>query len=321
MFEIDLFNEEVIKFFEERKSKNNLDKIDRYSRAKLRDLFLIRLAKGELEKDKPTLTEIFNPVNSNETLELAIKRGEDKFRPLQDFMKEKTTRPKDSVIELLSILIDFEPRPFSEWRKLNYSKNEEVEIEETHEITTGVGIVQNENEFLNESVERSVSGGIKKIYDSKETSDSRQETSQRIIGQILTKKNRRLIYLSAGTIFTIGLIYVTYLINPKQCMLWNEDHYIEVDCAGQTNLLAVQKVPLDQERLNNFKKIMRPDTLSAKHVNKVWYSKIDHKVDFFTSSGFHPEHPDRSLKAATEHILTKYAGDSARIASQNNETR
>jgi len=41
--------------------------------------------------------------------------------------------------------------------------------------------------------------------------------------------------------------------------------------------------------------------------NKVWYSKIDSEVEFFTKPGFHPLHKDKPLKPATSYIIEKYS--------------
>ncbi|MNN94928.1 hypothetical protein D3C81_2136440 [compost metagenome] len=67
-------------------------------------------------------------------------------------------------------------------------------------------------------------------------------------------------------------------------------------------------IALDQNKLENFQKINSKDTLGMEDVGKVWYSKIGNEVEFFTSSGKHPVHINRSLKAATEHIITTWAG-------------
>ena len=115
MFEIDLYNKEVIKAYLERKSAKELNGIESMSRANLRNLLLRRLANGELKEDIATLNDIFNPFHKYHTLEGAIKKEEDKFRPLQYFFTQKTNKPSDNAIKLLAILIDFQPRSMNEW--------------------------------------------------------------------------------------------------------------------------------------------------------------------------------------------------------------
>lgn len=42
----------------------------------------------------------------------------DKFKPLVNFMKGKTTKTDPKNIELLAWLIKFEPRPYQKWNRL-----------------------------------------------------------------------------------------------------------------------------------------------------------------------------------------------------------
>ena len=80
-------------------------------------------------------------------------------------------------------------------------------------------------------------------------------------------------------------------------------------------------IPLDRDRLENFQKIQRLDTLNLEDVNKVWYSKVNNEVEFFTAPGLHPEHQERGLKLATKYIIEKYAmGIDDDIESQQNKS-
>ncbi|MCS3557270.1 MULTISPECIES: hypothetical protein [unclassified Sphingobacterium] len=117
--------------------------------------------------------------------------------------------------------------------------------------------------------------------------------------------NRRTTYLSAGAVIIATVIGIYYWVN-KECMCWNGIRYIEVEC--RDNKQPNQIIGLNEDKLNNFEKIMKPDTLTKADVGKVWYSKIDNEVEFFTHSGKHPIHINKSLKAATEHIINTWAG-------------
>lgn len=117
--------------------------------------------------------------------------------------------------------------------------------------------------------------------------------------------NRRTTYLSAGAVIIATVIGIYYWAN-KECMCWNGIRYIEVEC--RDNKQPNQIIGLNEDKLHNFEKIMEPDTLSKADVGKVWYSKIDNEVEFFTHAGHHPVHNKKSLKAATEHIINTWAG-------------
>ena len=112
-------------------------------------------------------------------------------------------------------------------------------------------------------------------------------------------------YPYGGLILVIIVIVIFSFIN-KECMCWNGIKYIKVDCRDNTQ--SNQIVGLNEDKLHNFEKIMEPDTLSKADVGKVWYSKIDNEVEFFTHAGHHPVHNKKSLKAATEHIINTWAG-------------
>ncbi|MFD2902550.1 hypothetical protein [Sphingobacterium anhuiense] len=113
-------------------------------------------------------------------------------------------------------------------------------------------------------------------------------------------------YPYGGLILVIITIAIFSFIN-KECMCWNGIKYIKVDCRDNTQ--SNQIIGLNEDKLNNFEKIMKPDTLTKTDVGKVWYSKIDNEVEFFTHAGHHPILTRKSLKAATEHIIRTHSGN------------
>ncbi|WP_419869422.1 hypothetical protein [Chryseobacterium sp. CT-SW4] len=88
-----------------------------------------------------------------------------------------------------------------------------------------------------------------------------------------------------------------------KCMYWNEDHYQEVSCDDKN--IAGTPVALDRDMLIKFRKITFPDTLTERSIDKVWYLKSDNKLEFFTSSGYHPTKKAK-LKKLSKYILDKY---------------
>ncbi len=63
---------------------------------------------------------------------------------------------------------------------------------------------------------------------------------------------------------------------------------------------------MDTMLVAHFRKITTPDTITLKALGHVWYSKIDGKVEFFTSDGANPEHPEKELRQATRYMIKKY---------------
>jgi len=94
------------------------------------------------------------------------------------------------------------------------------------------------------------------------------------------------------------------LLSSKQCMYWNHDHYEAISCS--VDLKDTLSVALDPDKVEKFKKIMKPDTLTRYAIGRLWYSKINNEVEFFTAPGHHPKHIERTLKPVTYTIIKNY---------------
>lgn len=325
-----LFKKEVISCYEDRRSQGKLSvELENPSPAKLRSYILARYLRGDLQSDSDTLAEIFNPNRRHAELETAIEKFEtDKLRALQYLMIGRTSEPKEIFVKLLAIAIDFQPRPFQKWREAYEAKktlgNPQVDAHETADNPP-------ENEQINPTAEEIEHDEI--IYEQKETTTAVEKQTESPVEQenktikkqpIKTKifrpffvgKNRFIFRSVAFMLLITGTFTTIYLLTPKQCMCWIEDRYIAVDCSDKSQTTPVIAL---NENIENFKKIMRPDTLTEAYANRVWYSKINHEVEFFTTagSGFHPLTKNRSLKVATSHILEKYAGSNANAIQPN----
>lgn len=136
-------------------------------------------------------------------------------------------------------------------------------------------------------------------------------TFLRVNNPIIPRQNRSSLYGLGGIILIIGIFSIISFSQTKQCMCWLGERYEKVSCKDKT--VTSKIIALNEEKFYNFKKIMRPDTLTVHDVNKVWYSKINNRVEFFTGSGMHPIHDHRSLKAATKYIIEQYAGKNSDI--------
>lgn len=92
----------------------------------------------------------------------------------------------------------------------------------------------------------------------------------------------------------------------KNCMYWDQNEYKLTDCNEENFVLNV--IPKDNIQIKYFKRITRKDTLTVENaLGKIWYSKGNGKVEFFTMDGVDPENK-KELKPATEYIIRKYSG-------------
>lgn len=238
--------------------------------ARLKRYCLQLLAERPAMTDEPVLRMFFGPLREGDQLEDAIRRFDiDRFRPLIRFLNGETGDTDEKNIKLLAWLIDFEPRPYERWRENRRAPETESEKGEQP------------------------GGGI--VVDPPASPSPSRPTNK-------MKKWAGWVALVASALVAV---YLWHRPSEPQCMYWHEDRYLAVDCAQ--DIAGANAIARDNHLLENFRKITNTDTLTLDHVNRVWYSKIDNVVEFFTAPGMHPVRPDRSLKAATAYIITEYA--------------
>ena len=84
-------------------------------------------------------------------------------------------------------------------------------------------------------------------------------------------------------------------------MYWIGNEYKRVSCSekhGDTLIVA-----LDTFRLQHFKKINDPDTITANAIGSVWYIKVNGKMECFTAGGDYPLDPNRKVKPITLYMI------------------
>lgn len=94
------------------------------------------------------------------------------------------------------------------------------------------------------------------------------------------------------------------LARQQECMYWSGDHYEPAFC--DEIIPGKEVIALNEEKLATMKKITRTDTLGEGNaLEKVWYSKNNGEIEFFTAPGLHPE-TGKTLKPVTKYIIEKY---------------
>jgi len=281
------------------------------SPANLRHYSRERLEQNLTNEDLAVLAAYYGSTNKHEDISLTIKKTDnDKLRPLQNFLNGRTTNANEITTKLLAILIDFQPRPFN--RKY-WTDNVNPESSGEY-IDTEIGSDYEENSPSEENIEEVLfpppikeenqnnptqETDVEKTEEAKKT--ERPYFQSKIINWLKEKKHQLFIAAPATLVLSLSS---GYFMTKKDCMCWNGEKYVEVNCKDKQHANSV--IALDIEKLNSFQKIMREDTLSNKDIGKIWYSKINHEVEFFTNAGHHPVHNNRSLRAATAHIIQNY---------------
>lgn len=242
------------------------------SRANLRNLCIERFKESSNTDDLNTF-KIFMGFEFKPELKNRLKEETDRFRVIENFLKGSTDSNDIETINLSAILVDFAPRPFLKFVK--YSKGGEKDVEVSEALKNN----ENSNTIFLEQ--------------------KRNKTS---------KKKLTLLILGITALFSVSYTIKDLLLPGKECMQWQNDQYVEVDCQEQINSLYSSSaiVPFD-ENTSMLRKLQVSDTTTFYKGGKaiIWYCKVDGLPEFFDRPGFHPI-TGKGLKPITDYIIDKY---------------
>jgi hypothetical protein len=250
--------------------------------AQLRNLCL-RISENGLSKMDESTFRLFFKAKDDEKLGRAIDNfGTGKLKSVISFLKGEKNSESPTRIELASIIIDFNPRPFNKYR-LNGGVNNITAIE--------ISPVEDQNVIVSNT-------------------DDLEEFNN---NEVITEDNNTIKKIAVFSMILLSLFFMGYTIKDlsfptKECMQWEKNHYEAVDCSsekvgiGQLDLV----VPINEETL----KLEKLDSKAALVFFKndkpiVWYSKTDGVIELFNQSGFDPE-SEKPLKPITDYIIHKY---------------
>lgn len=342
------FQEAVFSRYLELKKNNQLPFSEKSPSTKDLKLWCLEVyEKGLAAEDEKVFVKFFVTKPAEQQLGSCLFNfPNDKFRAMKNFLEGKTkSNPDRNIIKLLAVLLDVQPRPYQSnsseqnpylkdvitHRAQNTESRESIVTPEVEAILTNeeprlmsATEPQDTNSAqIDSNIERNNAVAPETQYarqlpiqgttlqpDTMADTRAMPPRSGSRKGSTATQKSKRnkINLIAAGiTILIVSLMAYSY--TPKDCMSWNGERYIAVDCQDKTQRYLV--LGLDEDKLDDFQKINRIDTLGAKDVGHIWYSKINHEIEFFTAPGFHPVHQHRSLKAATAYIFETYAGANA----------
>jgi hypothetical protein len=281
---IDMFldyQQAVIETYQRKKASNDLSPfLIHPTPANIRDACLSLIKNGIKKKDENILNGFVEARADRAGYVQAFENCDiDKFRPLVNFLKNPRINTAKINVELLAFLIDHEPRPWV--------------LGTTYPVRESAAATEGEERIVKDETEVVLLGTS---VPAKEAEPSVRK------GQ--GKKRKFLIVMGIAALCVCGYyIGDTTFRGNESCMYWSEDHFEKISCnekVPNTTMIA-----FDEYRFNNFKKIMRPDTLDYTAIGKVWYAKSKGKYEFFTSDGIHPVNPNLELKRITDYIISK----------------
>lgn len=296
------YKREVILAYEKKKKEGTLPrKLASYTTANLKAECLNVFHNRYSEKDSETFKSLFGERDSGEEYVKRIKaEGPDKFKPLDNFLKGKVGTPKEITIELLAWFIDFEPRPYksgdiyvlvkSEWESAN-----------TQTIQTPLPVPVSEPAPV--SIQPENPQGETQPKESELLSVLPIDAQISNIGYlgIPVKFYKGIIAFFAAVIIIVG----SYFIYDKpQCMYWDGEQYQSIDCDQKVDGATI--VALDTFRLAHLKRIKNIALITRNDIGKIHYSKINGKVEFYTTGGENPADSRKRLLPMSEHMYVEY---------------
>lgn len=244
-------------------------------------------------EDVATLRQFCELDEEHGDLERAVRTFDiDKFRPLSIFLQKEDRNPERRTIELLAWLLNFSPRPYQ--LNTDYST---IELD-CREVETSDEDLADIDEGETDTI-RGGSGDRAAVGTARPDLSSRVSASnfKNFWSGVHTKR-------LAGGVCLAFIAILLAILWPAKCMYWSGVQYESADC--DQKLPYIPTLPADQYKINYFKQITRPDTITREHISKVWYWKINGKLELYTHYGEHPEYPGKYLKPLTKYMYEEY---------------
>ncbi len=267
--------------YEEEKTKNYSGYLAKPSPAQLKNLCDILKKKNTSKIDQEIISSFYSTIGFDI----------DKFRPIGNFFSGKTQAPSHDILDMMALLVDFEPRPLGKFLEKNNQQSEEdikskIVTYDSSDDKVPINIPSRKNlvEIENNSLQHNQ---IEK-----------------------SSFNKKITFAILLTFFLFAAVLIYNNVTAhKNCLEWKEDRYIEVDCntemSGFVNLNS--NIPFN-ENLLKLRKIIPTDTTSFFKDGKatLWYCKDSNgNLEFFNAPGYHPI-TNKPLKHVTNYIIEKY---------------
>lgn len=317
------YQQMIMQAYERKKVNNTLPHgLMHLTPAKLKDECLKRCTKDVNKRDEKIIRDFCGDLNDARNCYAIIQRCEtDKFRPLVNYLKEKSGSTDEKNIELLAWLIDFSGRPWELGKTVSGDEDikedpalndpspatgDPVTVPDSSANSSATGVdTPAGNPVIPEipiipvrfvgSIEKE-SGGVSPAETGKQEKVKGKSAKTLVAAVMLS------LVLGTGGMWW----WKDRNQTPRSgyCMYWREDHYEPIACNQKISNARI--IALDTMRLKNLRKITRPDTITYQAIGKVWYSKIAGKFEFYTSGGEHPVVFGRELRPITVYIIDKY---------------
>lgn len=246
------------------------------SRAKLRQLCEERLKESDKKEDIISFKLFFgfeyDAANRNR-----LKAQTDKFRPIETFLKGETDLIDIEAINIAALLVNYKQRPFKAF------------------IANEKGIATTEEVI---------------VVDTNTSYKPEAEVMPPILTEVKNNWKKKVgmgLFAIAG-VFSVGYTAKDALLDNKECIQWQTDHYEYVDCNSNTSqgFLEIPIEPAEEQKARLKKiEVNENTTFFVNDKPVVWYSKVNGVPEYFNSHGFHPI-TGKPLKPITKYMINKW---------------
>ncbi len=267
--------------YEEEKTKKYSGYLAKPSPASLKNLCDILKKENTSKKDQEIISLFYN------------KEGfdVDKFKPIGNFFSGKTQSPSHDILDMMALLVNFEPRPLGKFLEVNNQCSKEYTGQESMTLHS-----PSEKELI-------------KVNTPLSLASIPNNSLPQNAGTKFTLSNKKAIIALLLFCAFISLLTYNLLTSHKECLEWQNNHYVEVDCTTEIKGIAnfETKIPYD-ESLLKIKKIIPTDSTTYFKNGKaiLWYCKNENgSIELFNTPGYHPV-TNKTLKPITHYMIKKY---------------
>lgn len=259
------------------------------SPAQLREFCLLKFDNG-LNRIDEAIFRIYFKINETDNLREAIYNYHiPKFKSAQSFLIEENKKTNILNLNLIAVLVDFNPRPFNKFSKDGFREDTKDLITKNDNVISGnkeIGTTKNPTSLF---VENPIGVLIDKP-------------------KISLKKKIAIGICIIVIIFSVGYTSKQFILPKKECMQWQKDQYVAIDCQSEINNLYTGGVvvPFDESTVK-LRRITVCDTTTFFEGDKpiIWYCKVNGVPEFFNGPGLHPI-TGKGIRPITKYIINKY---------------
>ena len=257
-------------------------------------------------KDRRFFAAFFGTDANKEAVAKAINRTDiSRYKQLRKFVDGHTNDPDSNLVELLAWLINFPGRPYGEG-DIAFTP----EVEDSSSRSAGTRDPLHDERGSAEDVSppktdtdpppKPVDNPVRRRRGSAAIHQLFRARWKWVLAPFLLAVVAILAYWSGREELRFG----TSFSNSAKCMRWVNDHFEETPCGNVQSETPV--LDLDPKRLQSFRRVFNPETLSKKQLKALWYINRNNDREYYTGGGSHPVDTLKDLNRMSDYMIGRY---------------